>query len=64
MPRGRYIELLAKYGDPSEIELPLGLKSEQNADMSFTGLKTAIQSVVSSLFYPDNKFIVPCKRRR
>ena len=25
MSRGRYIELLAKYGDPSSIELPIGL---------------------------------------
>lgn len=44
--RGRYLENLAKYGDPTEIELPLGLKNEQNADMSFTGVKTAIQSAV------------------
>jgi tRNA A37 threonylcarbamoyltransferase TsaD len=42
MSRGRYLELLAKYGDPTEIELPIGLKKEQNADMSYTGLKTAI----------------------
>jgi hypothetical protein len=26
--RGKYIETLAKYGDPTEIELPLGLKSD------------------------------------
>ena len=25
MSRGRYIEMLAKYGDPSAIELPIGL---------------------------------------
>lgn len=26
--RGKYIEMLAKFGDPTEIELPLGLKSD------------------------------------
>ena len=36
--------MLARYGNPGEIELPLGLKTDQNADMSFTGLKTAILS--------------------
>ena len=49
MSKGRFIEMLARYGDPSELELPLGLKNDQNADMSFTGLKTAIQSAVSIL---------------
>ena len=44
--RGRYFELLAKYGDPTELELPIILKNDQNSDMSFTGLKTAIQSAV------------------
>jgi tRNA A37 threonylcarbamoyltransferase TsaD len=44
MSRGSFLEKLAKYGDPSELELPIGLRNEQNADMSFTGLKTAIQS--------------------
>jgi len=27
MPRGKFIEMLARYGDPSEIELPLGFKN-------------------------------------
>jgi hypothetical protein len=26
--RGKYIEMLAKYGNPTEIELPLGLKQD------------------------------------
>ncbi len=26
--RGKYIEMLAKYGNPTEIELPTGLKSD------------------------------------
>ena len=38
------MELLARYGDPTHNELPLGLRSDINADMSFTGLKTAISS--------------------
>ena len=38
--------MLSKYGNPTEIELPLGLKSDYNGDMSFTGLKTAILSRV------------------
>lgn len=45
---GRFVELLARYGDPSDgTELPMGLKSDINADMSYTGLKTAICSSVS-----------------
>jgi tRNA A37 threonylcarbamoyltransferase TsaD len=40
--------LLGRYGDPSQNELPLGLKTDINADMSFTGVKTAIQSSVST----------------
>ena len=44
MARGHYIEMLGRYGNPGEVELPMGLKSDQNADMSFTGLKTAILS--------------------
>jgi tRNA A37 threonylcarbamoyltransferase TsaD len=47
MSRGRYIELLAKYGDASALALPIGLQTNQNADFSYTGLKTKIQSVVS-----------------
>jgi tRNA A37 threonylcarbamoyltransferase TsaD len=47
--RGLWIEKLAKYGDPSEIELPLGFKHQTNADMTFTGVKTAVQSAVSSI---------------
>jgi tRNA A37 threonylcarbamoyltransferase TsaD len=47
MSKGRFIEMMAQFGDPSELELPLGLKNDQNADLSFTGLKTAIQSAVS-----------------
>ncbi len=42
MSRGRFIELLAKYGNPKELELPIGLKQDLNADFSYTGLKTKI----------------------
>jgi len=45
--RGQFIEKLAQYGDPSEFSLPIGLKSDINADMSFTGAQTAIASKVS-----------------
>ena len=42
LPRGKVIEMLAKYGDPSELELPLGFKDQPNADMTYTGVKTAL----------------------
>lgn len=48
MHRGDLIEKLAKYGDPSFYELPLGLKNQPNADMTYSGLRTAIQSMVNS----------------
>jgi len=41
---------LAKYGDPSEFELPIGFKNDPNADMTFTGIRTAIMTKVKSLF--------------
>lgn len=47
--RGNFVELLARYGDPSEYELPLGFKAEPNADMTYTGLRTAIQASVRIL---------------
>ena len=28
MARGRYIEMLGRYGNPGEVELPMGLKSD------------------------------------
>lgn len=46
--RGNFVELLAKYGDPSEYEFPLGFKSQPNADMTYTGLRTSIISAVKS----------------
>ena len=45
--RGRIIEMMAKYGDPSENEYPLGFRDSQNADMTFTGLKTSIKGSVT-----------------
>lgn len=47
---GHYIEKLAKYGDPSKFELPVGLLRSSNADMSFTGLSTMIKSKVNNNF--------------
>jgi len=50
--RGQLIENLAKYGDPSEYELPIGFKYESNADMTFTGMHTSIgQLVINKLFF-------------
>jgi tRNA A37 threonylcarbamoyltransferase TsaD len=48
---GRFIELLARYGDPSVTVLPTGIKSDITADMSYTGLRTAIQC---SVRFPSN----------
>jgi len=46
---------LAKYGDPSELSLPIGFKNSVNADMTYTGLHTKILAA----FYvnPDAKGI-------
>ncbi len=38
--------MLGKYGDPSVFEMPVGFKAHTNADMTFTGLRTAIISKV------------------
>jgi tRNA A37 threonylcarbamoyltransferase TsaD len=39
---GYFIELLGKYGDPSEYVFPIGLRNETNADFSLTGVKTSV----------------------
>ena len=44
--RGSLIEKLAKYGDASHYEFPIGFKNQINADMTYTGLRTAIISSV------------------
>jgi len=44
--RGYFLEKLAKYGDPSEFELPIGFKNDPNSDMTFTGVRTAVMSKV------------------
>lgn len=43
---GAFLEKLARYGDPSEFEMPITFKSEFNADMSFTGIATSFKSKV------------------
>ena len=64
--RGAFIEMLAKYGDPTQQEYPIGLKNELNADMSFTGLKTAITSSVgiALMFLPLYSSITVLKTDR
>jgi len=48
--RGSFIEKLAKYGDPSEFEFPIGFKDQPNADMTYTGFRTSIISAVIKFF--------------
>ena len=48
---GYFIEKMAKYGDPSEFELPLALKTETNADLSFTGLRTSVSNRVKIIVH-------------
>jgi tRNA A37 threonylcarbamoyltransferase TsaD len=47
---GRFIEKLAKYGDPSEFDISISLRSETNADMSFTGVHTQVLNRVKQIF--------------
>jgi len=43
-PAGRLIDELAKSGNKHEIDFPIGLKHEQNADLSYSGTKTALRT--------------------
>lgn len=49
--RGNFLESLAKYGDPSIYAMPIGFKAHTNADMTFTGLRTAIIAKVHIISY-------------
>lgn len=42
-PSGRIIDELAQKGDPFRFSFPIGLKNKKNADLSFSGLKTALR---------------------
>eukprot|EP00347_Sterkiella_histriomuscorum_P019632 403340883 len=42
--RGNFIELMARYGKQADYVFPLGFKIEPNADMTYTGVRTAIIS--------------------
>lgn len=47
-PAGHIIDKLAKFGDPSKFEFPIGLKSSGNSQLSFSGLKTALRNFLES----------------
>ena len=42
-PAGRYIDENAKKGDPSKFSFPIGLSHQKNANLSFSGTKTALR---------------------
>lgn len=42
-PAGKVIDDLSKFGDPTEHEFPIGLKSSADCRMSFSGLKTSLR---------------------
>ena len=48
-PGGPEIEKLAKLGDPHRYTLPKPIINQNNCDMSFSGLKTAVRTLLSSL---------------
>lgn len=43
-PGGKIIDDLAKKGDPTRYEFPIGLKNVASCDLSFSGVKTAIRN--------------------
>ncbi len=45
-PAGHIIDKLAKHGNDSKIEFPIGLQSSADARLSFSGLKTALKNYV------------------
>ncbi|WP_316355250.1 tRNA (adenosine(37)-N6)-threonylcarbamoyltransferase complex transferase subunit TsaD [Candidatus Trichorickettsia mobilis] len=48
-PGGPEIEKLAKLGDPHKYTLPKPIINQNNCDMSFSGLKTAVRTLLPSL---------------
>ena len=47
-PAGRIIDDLAKEGDKEKYEFPIGLKSSANANLSYSGLKTALRQWIEN----------------
>jgi N6-L-threonylcarbamoyladenine synthase len=45
-PAGRIIDELASEGDQNKFEFPVGLRQSANANLSFSGLKTFLRSMV------------------
>jgi len=50
-PTGKFLEKLARYGDPREFEMPIPQKLDSTANMSFSGL----QSFAKFKFYEKPK---------
>lgn len=48
-PGGPIIEKLAKLGDPDKYILPKPIINQNNCDMSFSGLKTAVRLLISKI---------------
>lgn len=47
-PAGKVIDELAKKGDPTFIDFPIGLKKSADANLSFSGLKTSLRNWIES----------------
>lgn len=55
-PGGPNLEKLARAGDPKRFALPRPMAGRENADFSFSGLKTAVRQIVRSAgFGPDQR---------
>jgi N6-L-threonylcarbamoyladenine synthase len=55
-PGGPVIEKLAQKGDPHKFDLPRPLFFEKNANLSFSGLKTAVKNIVDKNQPLDDQF--------
>lgn len=47
-PAGKLIDDLAKEGDPTRFEFPIGLKSSKDCNLSYSGVKTALRSFLEA----------------
>lgn len=47
-PAGKLIDEIAKKGDPTFIDFPIGLKKSADANLSFSGLKTSLRNWIET----------------
>ncbi len=56
-PAGKIIDDLAKEGDASTFEFPIGLRESTNAQLSFSGVKTALRHKIEKILATEPEFL-------